>query len=158
MRRDRATRAAHVGMTMVVVGAVGALTLWACADFTSPVDPTGGLPDVVVANPMFERDIQPMFTKRCAQGGCHTVASAQVGLVLAEGYSYDALVNHASSLSDVYQRVLPGDHTNSWLWRMLQSDQSLRPTYPEMPLAAQPLTGNQLQTIVNWIDEGAPRN
>lgn len=139
--------------------AAGALAIaWACADFSSPEDPTGGLPDVVVTNPSFATDIQPIFTKRCAQGGCHTVGEAQFGLVLAPGYAYASLVNHPSALSPTYVRVLPGDHESSWLYRMIDDEDSLRPGVPRMPLAATPLTPNQIQTIVNWIDEGAPNN
>jgi hypothetical protein len=134
----------------VVAGAV------ACADFTSTPDPTGGLPDVLVDAPSFVTDIQPIFTKRCAQGGCHTPASAQAGLVLSEGHSYDALVSQPATLAPQYLRVNPGDHASSWLWRMLQGDSTLRPGYPQMPLAATPLTPNQLGTVANWIDEGAP--
>jgi hypothetical protein len=29
---------------------------------------------------------------------------------------------------------------------------------PQMPLASTPLTANQLQNIVNWVDDGAPKN
>lgn len=132
--------------------------IWACADFSSPEDPTGGVPDVLVVNPQFARDIQPIFTKRCAQGGCHTSASAQLGLVLQAGAAYDSLVNKKATLDTAFVRVKPGDHVNSFLWRMLQPDSTLRDLQPRMPLAATPLTDNQLQTIVNWIDEGAPNN
>jgi len=55
-------------------------------------------------------------------------------------------------------RVLPGDNTQSFLWVMIQPDTSLHPGIPRMPLAAQPLTANQIQTIVNWIKDGALDN
>lgn len=128
-----------------------------CADFTTRVDPTGGLPDVVVVHPSFQTNIQPIFTARCVQGGCHTVASAQGHLVLAPGYAYDSLVNRPAYLAD-FIRVKPGDHTNSWLWRMIAADSSVRFGLERMPFEAEPLTDNQIQTIVNWIDEGAPNN
>ncbi len=134
------------------------VALAACADFSSPQDPTGGLPDVLIANPSLATDLQPLLTRRCAQGGCHTAVSAQAGLVLAAGASHASLVNVTSTLNPGMKRVLPGDHTNSYLWVMIQPDSLLRPLHPRMPLAAQPLTANQIQNIVNWIDAGAPNN
>ncbi len=139
---------------IIAVAALG----WSCADFDSPEDITGGAPDELVEHPSFSHDIQPIFTARCSQGGCHTMASAQLGVVLEPGHSYDSLVNHIAVLDGSFVRVKPGDHENSWLWRMLQEDDVLREHNPRMPLAASPLTPNQLQTIVNWIEDGAPDN
>ena len=135
-----------------------AVALAACAEFSSPVDPTGGLPDVVVTHPSLATNIQPIFTARCAQGGCHTPAEARAGLVLSTGQSYSHLVNVASVHGAPMVRVLPGDNTQSFLWVMIQPDTSLHPGIPRMPLAAQPLTANQIQTIVNWIKDGALDN
>jgi hypothetical protein len=137
---------------------VAAAAVAACADFSSPEDPTGGLPDVLIAHPSLNTDIQPIFTKRCAIGGCHTPASARAGLVLAQGIAYDSLVNKVSKYGNPMVRVKPGDHVNSWLWHALQSDASIRNGLPQMPLASTPLTANQLQNIINWIDDGAPNN
>ena len=44
------------------------------------------------------------------------------------------------------------------LWAVIQPDDALHPGLPRMPLAAQPLTANQIQNIVNWITDGAPDN
>jgi hypothetical protein len=136
----------------------GAVALAACADFSSPADPTGGLPDVLIAHPSLATDLQPLFTARCAQGGCHTPASARAGLVLSTGQSWSHLVNVSSLHGAPMMRVLPGDHTHSYLWAVIQPDDALHPGLPRMPLAAQPLTANQIQNIVNWITDGAPNN
>jgi hypothetical protein len=144
--------------------AVGALMLvavalvWGCADFEATVDPTGGLPDVEVANPSFANDIQPIFTKRCSIGGCHSLASAQSQLVLVEGHAYDALVNQPSSLAPGFVRVKPANADSSWLVRMIGPDEDARFNNARMPLAGHPLTPNQIATIVNWIENGALRN
>ena len=141
----------------VLVGAF-VVVLAACADFSSSQDPTSGLPDVLIANPSLATNIQPIFDKRCAQGGCHTPAVHQAGLDLTAGASDGNLVNVTSTLAGPMKRVLPADHANSYLWVMLQPDDALRPLHPRMPLAAQPLTANQLQNIVTWIDQGALNN
>ena len=137
---------------------VSVALVWGCADFEATVDPTGGLPDVEVTNPSFANDIQPIFTKRCSMGGCHSVASAQGQLVLVDGHAYDSLVNKPSSLVPGFVRVAPGDAANSWLVRMIGPDDDARFNNARMPLAGQPLTSNQIATIVNWIENGALRN
>ena len=111
-----------------------------------------------VAPPTFARDVQPIFTKRCALGGCHSIASHQGGMSLDASVAYENIVGVASSEVTSLKRVQPRDHASSWLWRRIQPDPSLRQGAPRMPLAATPLTANQITTIMNWIDEGAPRN
>lgn len=156
--RDRSRDAAlAVALTWAALAALGAAA--ACADFEPVNDATRGVPDVVVQQPVFERDVQPIFTKRCAVGGCHSAATRQFGLTLEAGFARAAVVNqraHSSPGPDTVLLVKPGDHTNSWLWRRIQPDPSLRAGLPRMPLAATPLTANQIATIANWIDEGAP--
>jgi hypothetical protein len=158
MRADshRATLAVMrvFGATLTTVVALS----WACADFESTVDPTGGLPDVEVATPSFASDIQPIFTRRCAIGGCHTVLSRKAELVLQQGYAYDSIVSVESFLNPDFFRVEPGNAADSWLVRMIEADDDARFHYARMPLGSQPLTPNQIATIVNWIENGAPEN
>lgn len=136
----------------------GIAVAWGCADFEATVDPTGGLPDVEVANPSFASDVQPIFTARCAIGGCHTVLSARAEMVLSLGHAYDSLVNTPGFLYSQLDRVEPGDAANSWLVRMIEDDEGARFGFARMPLGGQPLTRNQIATIVNWIENGALRN
>jgi hypothetical protein len=131
---------------------------WGCADFESTVDPTGGLPDVEVANPSFANDIQPIFSKRCSIGGCHSLGSRRAELVLVGGHAYDSIVNKPAFLDPRFDRVEPGDAVNSWLVRMIEEDDAARSHTARMPLGGQPLTRNQIATIVNWIENGALRN
>jgi hypothetical protein len=137
---------------------VSLVLAWGCADFEATVDPTGGLPDVEVANPSFATDIQPIFTQRCSIGGCHSLASAQGELVLVEGHAYDSLVNKPSSLAPGFVRVEPANADTSWLVRMIEADEGARFNNARMPLGGHPLTPNQIATIVNWIENGALRN
>ena len=142
-----------------VVGIALSILLPACADFEAPEDPASGLPNVVVADPSFSRDVQPILTARCATGGCHSAASRQSGLDLTPAASYDALVNQISvSSSERLLRVKPGDAANSWLVRRIEADPARREHLPRMPLAITPLTDNQIATIVNWINQGARRD
>ena len=159
MRARPVTTRAHKLMRGLTAAVLAGITLaWGCADFESTVDPTGGLPDVEVANPSFANDIQPIFTRRCAIGGCHSVNSARAEMVLTAGHAYDSIVNKPSYLNSVLDRVEPGDAASSWLVRMIEADDDARLHYSRMPLGGQPLTNNQIATIVNWIENGALRN
>lgn len=148
------------GFVRVVLGGAAAIALAAaCADFTALEDPTFGLPDVVVAQPSFAGDVRPILEKRCAQGGCHTIATSQAGLALAASVAYDELVGvPAVTSGGAFHRVEPGNADDSWLVRRIRPDPAARNGLPRMPLAATPLTPNQIATIVNWIDQGALRN
>lgn len=144
-----------------VLGLAGAIV--ACTDFTNPNDPASGLPDVAVATPSFSRDVQPIFTKRCSIGGCHSLATKQAFLVLAPGVAYDNIVNVKAVLSTKL-RVSPRKANESWLIELITrttdngGNGGSVDGVPRMPLASRPLTPNQIATIVNWINQGAARN
>ena len=128
----------------------------ACADFGVTTDPAFGLPDIAVDAPSLSRDVQPIFDKRCAYGGCHSVATAQAGLVLVSGLSAQSLINRPARLNPGQIRVVPSDASRSWLMAMIGSEAARRPGVSRMPLAASPLTANQIATIQRWIERGAP--
>jgi hypothetical protein len=147
------------GVRAAVVGVALLCAATACADFSAPEDPTFGLPDVVVAQPSFASDVQPLFDKRCAVGGCHTRVAEKGGLALDPAVSYDELVGIAAVTSgNTYLRIAPGNAADSWLVRRIQQDPAPRNGLTRMPLAATPLTSNQIATIVNWVEQGALRN
>jgi hypothetical protein len=127
----------------------------ACTDFEAP-EPTV-LPDVLVLNPSFDRDIQPIFTARCATASCHNFATQQMGLNLEAGAAYDA-VDEDSPTSHDLAYIRPFQPDSSWLVRMIQADPARRFFNERMPLGRTPLTDNQIATIINWVNAGAPRN
>jgi hypothetical protein len=140
----------------VVLGSL-AMTL-GCADFDTPVDPTGGAPDVLVANPSFTANVTPIFEQRCSVGGCHSIATHQAGLTLDPTKAYESLVGVSSTLRPSELRVRAGEPNRSWLVAMISADDAARQGFSRMPLATQPLTTNQIETIVRWIEQGALRN
>jgi len=128
----------------------------ACADFEPNAAPP--LPDSVVAEPSFARDIQPVLAARCATSGCHSVVTHQAGLVLASGHAYDSTVARPSHLVPGEVLVAPGDAENSLLVRVLGDDPARRFNLPRMPLGREPLTERQIANIVTWVTQGAVRN
>jgi hypothetical protein len=139
----------------MVIGLLSGL-LAACADFEGVTGSTGGLPDAVIEAPLFSRDIQPIFERRCAIGGCHSELSHQGGLYLTRDSAYSALVGRPSRLFVGEVFVRPGDANNSWVVIAIRDDAARRRGLARMPLGSGPLTPNQIQNIVNWINRGAP--
>ena len=129
-----------------------------CADFETAVDPTGGAPDVLVANPSFTANVAPIFEQRCSGGGCHSIATHQAGLTLDPTKAYESLVGVSSTLRPSEVRVRAGEPNRSWLVTMISADDAARQGFSRMPLATQPLTSNQIETIVRGIEQGALRN
>jgi hypothetical protein len=128
----------------------------ACVDYDGVVDPSGGLPDVAVAVPEFYRDVMPIIERRCAIGGCHSVAARQGALLLVRDSAHAELVGKPSVLVFGEILVRPGDAMNSFLAIVISDDVARRRGVPRMPLASGALTPNQVTTIRNWIDRGAP--
>lgn len=128
----------------------------ACADFEGITSSTGGLPDEVIAAPQFQRDIVPIFERRCGIGGCHSPGAHQAGLVLTSAAAHTALVNRPSQTRPGQILVRPGDAANSWLVIAISSDDARRLGLARMPLGSGPLTANQIQNIINWVNRGAP--
>ena len=146
---------------VTLVRVVGLLTIGialGCADFDTPLDPAGGAPDDLVGTPSFSANVVPIFEKRCSLGGCHSLATRQGALALTPDAAYDALVGVPAALRPSLVRVRPGRPTESWLVAMIGSDDTARQGFSRMPLATQPLTPNQIATIVRWIEQGAQRN
>ena len=72
--------------------------------------------------------------------------------------AYESIVGVPSTLQPSAKRVVPLEPSQSWLVTMISADDAARPGIPRMPLATQPLTDNQITTIIRWIEQGALRN
>ena len=127
-------------------------TALACTDFEAP-EPVVA-PDALVVEPSFVRDIQPILTARCATQSCHNLSTQQVGLNLEPGFSYAEIVN-ADPLGRGMPYIKPERPDSSFLVRMIGGDPALRYELPRMPLGREPLTDNQIATIINWVTAGA---
>ena len=90
----------------------------------------------------------------CTQ--CHTQAARNFvgGLVLAEGLSYQALVNQPSRNKPGAIRVIPGDPDGSYLIHKLEGGPGIAGI--RMPGTGGPyLTAGQISIIRRWIQLGA---
>jgi cytochrome c553 len=128
-----------------------------------PTDGTSTLcqPTTITTSTPTFTDIQNnILTPRCATTFCHG-SSAQGGLKLLQGQSYSNLVcvdpQNATARSKGYKRVFPGDPSKSFLVHKLRG--TLDPGEGNrMPSVVSPLSDPEIQTIEQWIQNGAPNN
>jgi hypothetical protein len=121
----------------------------------------GGCGDV--ANVRFARDVQPIFTARCTQGGCHSAILPAAGLILAAPGTVSRLVNQPTSpecsalVSNVF-RVKPGDPRNSMLWRKTSDDPTKCLDAMPLPVPLSIVSPCEFSRLEAWIQQGALDN
>lgn len=89
----------------------------------------------VVTHPSYAKDIDPIFQSKCV--ACHGKSG---------NYS-------VQTYDSALKNVVPGNPAGSKLMTRLDGTQK-----PQMPMGQDPLTKDQLQTIKNWIQDGAKKN
>jgi uncharacterized membrane protein len=115
-----------------------------------PITPliTDDLPDTTQgcdpSTVYFVNDVLPIFNSNCALSGCHNAASAQDGVVLD---TYANIMNTGD--------VRPGDPGGSDVYKAITED-DIDKRMP--PVYANQLTQDQINTIYNWIAQGAKNN
>ena len=99
-------------------------------------------------------DIQPIWDKYC-MAACHEAGGSGAGSLLMDGDDYDALVGVAALGLPSMDLVAPGDRMTSYVWHKLGGTQmEVGGTGSKMPLGMA-MTQEELDTIGQWIDEGA---
>lgn len=99
--------------------------------------------------PSFERDIKPLFAKRCTV--CHNPKKRDDPDV-SGGLALDSF-EAAMAGTKEHKVVVPGRSTDSELLRRLDSEDDDE----RMPLLEKPLPPAQRDLVRRWIDAGAPR-
>lgn len=100
-----------------------------------------------------------IFTPSCALAGCHSSASAQVGMSLAEGEAYDNIVGVESTEAAGLNRIEAFDPDNSYLIHKLEGTQeSVGGSGARMPKNSSALTDEQIAILREWITNGATEN
>lgn len=138
------------------------LALTACTNATAPSSGSGGGGggggggSTPVDSPSFALDIQPIFNVSCGSSSCHgtSLSRANAYLDLRSGKSYAMLVNIMGNQEPIV-RVIPGDATGSYLIIKLEGRQRVG---SRMPKGAPALSSATIQTIKNWINQGANNN
>ncbi|MBI4531951.1 MAG: hypothetical protein HY709_10590 [Candidatus Latescibacteria bacterium] len=120
---------------------------------------TGGTGDQPIVNPSYKDHIQPIFTANCALSGCHAGSRPEEGMSLEEGKSHGNIVNQPSRQVPSRMRIKPSDPDNSYLYRKIQGEQgAVGGSGSRMPKDRSSLSSAQIETIKNWITQGAQDN
>ncbi len=117
-----------------------------------PPPPPPPPPPTASFGPNFSEIQASVFTPTCATPGCHVGAGAPRGLVLDDANSFGLLVSVPSDEVPAILRVAPGDPDNSYLIQKLEGTATVG---ARMPLNAAPLEQVDIDTIRQWITDGA---
>lgn len=101
----------------------------------------------------FATDVQPIFDANCI--GCHSSTGSASWMDLTSGSAYDAIVDVPSNGSAL-DRVEPGSAADSYLYHKTADTQdTVGGSGNPMPPSAGGLDATSLQTLGDWIDDGA---
>ncbi len=103
--------------------------------------------NAVITNPSYKKDLLPIFEANCTP--CHTTANL-VGFHIT---SYQGLMKGGQ----FGPAVVPGNPNGSLIIEVLKGESNPK-SVPQMPLGKTPLTSQEIQTISNWIKQGAKNN
>lgn len=106
----------------------------------------------------FSRQVQPILSYECAVSGCHVPGNPMAGLVLAAGFSYDALVDVPSTELPSMDRVNPGDPATSYLWQKISKNPPPFGWQMPAPATGSVMPASEQDIIQRWILQGATRN
>ncbi len=122
-----------------------------CAKDEGPIFiPKAVVPGEAIDTAYFSTEVVPIFIQHCWT--CHPDMG---GLDLGATMAFSNLVNVTSTNHAPAVRVVPGDPMASVLWHKV----SQSPTYGlNMPPNGTFLSNEELQTIRDWIEQGALNN
>lgn len=100
-------------------------------------------------------DVQTqVFGPRCALSGCHVGPGAPFSLDLSSvSASSASLIGVSSAEVPTFQRVVPGDAADSYLFMKITADPRI--LGDPMPLSGGALGAGDIERIRSWIDGGA---
>ena len=132
---------------------LSAILFVACSKSSNnPTSSSGG-------NVSFKNDVQIIFTNNCALSGCHAgpiTAPVAINEILLAGQAYDNIVNVKSQEMPNYLRVKPSSSDSSYLYLKITGASGISGV--QMPYGKAPLSTSDMQTIKDWIDQGAQNN
>ncbi|HEY5146173.1 MAG TPA: hypothetical protein VII82_05375, partial [Polyangiaceae bacterium] len=117
----------------------------------------------LTTNVSFSLNIQPIFSDDCGVVGCHVPGSPAGNLILAQGFAYAQIVNVTAGEKATLSYVTPGDPTHSYLAAKINYAGLFAAVGAVGSMMPAPSTGStlstaELNTIANWITQGAVSN
>ncbi len=153
-------RAVDCPSPFVCVARGGQLGTCVAADQGVPTT-DGGFCDVTTVS--FSRDVQPTFTARCTQGGCHSATNPAGDMSLTAPGTVSRLVNQPTSTDcnaavPNVPRVKPSDPRNSMLWRKTSNDPTKCFDAMPLPFSLSMISPCEFSKLEAWIQQGALDN
>jgi hypothetical protein len=116
-----------------------------------------------VTSVIFSRDVQPIFTARCTQGGCHSATNPAGEMSLTAPGTVGRLVNQPTSAGcsmavPNIPRVKPGDPHNSMIWRKTANDPTKCLDAMPLPFSLSMIAPCEFARLEAWIQQGALDN
>jgi hypothetical protein len=97
----------------------------------------------------FANDVMPIFNDQCVV--CHGVGTPYPLQLTPQKTAYNELVAGGSAEGEPY--INTKNPTDSYLYQLISGDNEL-----VMPLNEDPLTDQQIQVVLTWIEQGAQNN
>lgn len=138
----------------IAVAALITVALASCSKSSSSSNPSG--PSSSDTTISFASQVQPIFTANCALSGCHAGSSPQQGQNLTAGDAYSYTVNITSHEEPAYKRVDPFNADSSYLYLKITGSPLISGV--RMPYNKPALSQSDIQTIQQWINQGAKNN
>lgn len=113
-------------------------------------------PDANAETVLFEQSILPVLEARCAS--CHMTGDEPGNMALVADAAYPSLLQMSEQIEGM-QIVEPGNPDQSYLMLKLKGKHlDAGGMGARMPLAAPPLTPEQIKQLRDWIEQGAAKN
>ncbi len=105
-------------------------------------------------------DVQPLFRENCAVVGCHAAPNVGGGISfsLSPFNAYESIYDVASAQRPLLKRVMPGNADSSYLFQKVTGAPTILNNPMPAPGTGNVLTGEQIDILESWIDQGALRN
>jgi hypothetical protein len=104
----------------------------------------------------FSANVIPILQNNCAIVGCHVPGTAPNGLIMTQTEAYSHLVGVTCVEDMAYVRVYPGNASISYMY--LKITETTPPSGVRMPADGDYLDQTDIDTIENWINQGALNN
>lgn len=127
------------------------LLLTYCGDNITESTPSIDENEALDVAPTFSEIQSNVFNKSCAFSGCHASGSVNPDL---SGNAHANIVSKTSSTGMDY--IKPNDPTNSYLLQKIIGSSSISGS--RMPQGSSPLSQGTIDSITEWINNGAKNN
>jgi hypothetical protein len=120
-------------------------------------------PQVDPSTISFASNIQPIYTRSCAVGGCHDGATRAQNLDLSTGAAYSQTVKRRSTQQNL-NLILPGKPDDSYLIRKIEGGPNITGVLMPQDCPATPRNGaiclspDDIQAVRTWVLACAPQN